>query len=205
MIGKSGKIVDIVGAPASGKSTFARYLAKNYKVKVFSEGEANDFPNFVKDNIKDNKNRLQTVLYFHNLTIGLYKQALQTRKKGHNIVLDTFWLSNLFYVVDSILNDKDEQGLIEDLVQDCIDIWPLPDTIIFMYARDDIIKTRLAKRGRAFEKERVQNYMDVNDYHKAYFKSSDLCKKLPGSKIVCVNAEFIDFDQVAREVGLKKK
>ncbi len=74
-----------------------------------------------------------------------------------------------------------------------------------MYARDEIIRERLAKRGRAFEKERVQNYMDVNDYHKAYFKSPDLCKKLPGSKIVCVNAEFIDFDQVAREVGLSKK
>ena len=205
MIGKSGKIIAVVGAPACGKSTFARYLAKNYKVKTFHEGEANTFPEFVKDNIKNNKNRLQTVLYFHNLTIAQYNEALQARKKGQHIVLDTFWLSNLFYVVDSILDNKDEQRLIEGLVNGCIGLWPLPDIIIFMYARDEIIRARLAKRGRDFDKNKAQNYMDVNDYHKAYFNSADLCEKLPGSKIVCVNAEFIDFDQVAREVGLNKK
>ena len=180
MIGKSGKIVAVVGAPACGKSTFARYIAENYKVKTFHEGEVNTFPGFVKDNIEKNKNRLQTVLYFHNLTIGQYNQALQDKKKGHHVLLDTFWLSNLFYVVDSILHCKNEQQLIEELVEGCIGFWPLPDIIIFMYARDEVIRARLAKRGRVFEKDRAQNYMDVNDYHKAYFESSDLCKKLPG-------------------------
>ncbi len=205
MIGKSGKIIAIVGAPACGKSTFTRYLAEYYKVKTFHEGETNTFPEFLKDNIKNNKNRLQTVLYFHNLTIQQYLESLQDRKNGHNVVLDTFWLSNLFYVVDSILQDKNEQQLVKDLMEGCLKTLKLPDIVVFMYARDEIIKERLAKRGRDFEKDKAKSYMEVNDYHKLYFRSPDLCDKLPGSKIVCVNAEFIDFDQVAREVGLKKK
>ena len=79
MIGKSGKIVAVVGAPACGKSTFARYIAENYKVKTFHDAEykvlsANFGPfRYVKEGKEVEEEMLAAVVIEHkgnNVSVG---------------------------------------------------------------------------------------------------------------------------------------
>lgn len=199
-----GRIISVVGAPASGKSTLIRYFKENYKVKTFLEGEEGDLPAYIKKNIEKNKNGLQTILFFRNQTVKQYLKALRLEDKGHDVILDTFWVSNLFYL-DTMVPDRNEKKLIEDLMELTAKILSLPDIIIFLKIDNKTLKDRLFGRGRKFEKDFLEGAKQISKSHNDYFKSRQSRRYLLGSKIITANAKNFDCETLAKKVSLVKK
>lgn len=201
---KKGQIIAVVGAPSIGKSTFVRYLRDNYRVKTFLEGETNNWPDYIKKNIEENKNRLQVTLYFHNRNIQQYLEALKLRDQAHQIILDTFWLTNLFFLDDKIYESRAEQELVRDLIKWTNRSFVLPDKVIVLEADNDLIRERCLGRGRDFEENVIENFYRANDLHKEFF-DKHAHKELPNSEIIRVKVLDMDYDQVARGLKLVKK
>ncbi len=140
-----GKIIAIVGAQASGKSTLVRNLTKvRPEFKGFYEGE--NFPKFVTDAFVSNEFRLRSFIYFHNHWIKQYIEAETQYKKGLVCLLDTFWLTNLFYL--DTLKDKNDQLLIFDLIRSTAQLFPPPHGIIFLNDDITIMEKRIYNRSR---------------------------------------------------------
>jgi deoxyadenosine/deoxycytidine kinase len=199
-----GRIISIVGAPASGKSTLIRYFRKNYKVKTFLEGEEKDLPVYIKRNIEKNKNGLQTILFFHNQTVKQYLKALQLKNKGYDVILDTFWISNLFYL-DTMVPDRNEKKLIKDWIELIAKTMSLPDVIIFLKIDNKTLKDRLFGRGRKFEKDFLKGAEQISKSHNDYFKSKKRKKYLLESKIITANAKDFDCEALAKKIKLIKR
>ncbi|RJQ34015.1 hypothetical protein C4566_02710 [Candidatus Parcubacteria bacterium] len=204
MESKKGEIIAVVGAPSIGKSTFVRYLRDNYRVKTFLEGEENNWPDYIKDSIAQNRNRLHITLYFHNRNIGQYIEALKLKEDSQQVVLDTFWLTNLFFLDDRIYQKPEEQELVRDLIQLTNRSFSLPDKVVFLEADNKLIKERCLGRGRSFEKNVLENFYRVNDLHKDFFDNY-VNLELPSSEIIRVDAATMDYDQLAQSMGLLKK
>lgn len=202
---KTGKIIAVVGAPSIGKSTVVHNLDKHYDVKAFFEGEQSYWPEFIKDNIANNRNRLQTTLYFHNQNIKQYVEALKLREKKYDVVLDTFWLTNLFFVHDQIYDNKEEQELVRDLIEITNKSLPLPDFVVYLAGENVLIKKRALDRGRDFEKDIFKNFYKVNKAHSDFFEKADIKKELPGCKVIKLSAGRVDYNRLIKEIGLNKR
>ncbi len=192
-----GKIIAVIGAPASGKSTLVRKLGKKLKARIFLEGEEKHLPGYIRENIAENKNGFQTILYFHNQAIKQYLEALNLKKKGKTVILDTFWISNVFYL-DTMLNNKDERRLFLNLINMTKRILPLPDIVIYIQIKDETIKRRLVKRGRTFEKYFFGSAVMVNKDHSKYLRMTGK------SKIFKVKSENININNILKHINQKR-
>jgi len=134
-----GKIIAVVGAQSSGKSTLVnRIIAKNSLWKGFFEGES--FPKYVTDAFSNPEKRLQAFLYFHNKWVEQYIEAERLRDQGRVVILDNYWLSNLFYI-DTLINDDEKEQIIK-LIENTARLFSPPDGIIYL---DINIKTMIQR------------------------------------------------------------
>ncbi len=194
---KKGKIIAVVGAPASGKSFLINEWKKKYDVVVFFEGEEKDLPKYIKSNIRLNKNGLQTILYFHNQTVRHYLKALELKDKEKSVILDTFWLSSLFYL-DIMLIDRNEKKLVNNLIQLTSDIFSIPDKIVFLDVSSKTLKQRILKRGREFEKNFLNRALKINKAHKKYFT-------MHKTNLNKIDADILNPDSLAKTLRLVEK
>jgi deoxyadenosine/deoxycytidine kinase len=195
---KEGKIIAVVGAAAVGKSTLVRNFSDNYNVQIILEGEEKDVPKYIWDNIASGENGHQTILWFHNKTTEDYLHAQKMKQEGHNVILDTFWLSNSFYH-GTMLSNKEDLGNFRKLVELNGKILPKPDYIIFISASDELIEQRLKDRGREAEKDFLSSALKINKAHKDYFKDAN---KL-NCEVLTIDAENINYPSLANQLGLK--
>ena len=191
-----GKIIAVVGAPATGKSTLVRFLGKKLKAKIILEGEEKDVPKFIKDNISKDKNGFQTILWFHNRLVKQYLKALEWKKEEKVIVLDTFWLSNIFYT-STMLKNKKEREIITDMIKTTEKILPYPDIIIYLKSDKKTIKEWMEKRGRSFEGKFKEYLETISKEHEDYFKNKNIIK---GSKIIKINITKERLPDIIRKI-----
>lgn len=199
-----GRIIAILGAPAAGKSYLIRRLRAEYPVESIMEGEEDDLPAYVKRNLKENINGLQTNLFFHTLCIGQYLESVKLRDEGKLVLLDAMWFSNFFYLAEQ-LPDPDDLKLMRELIRLTIPTLSSPDTIVYLRCPDAVIRQRLIGRNRSFE----QNFLDfafaVNREHEAFFSSPQAKEFFPQTTIVTINSAEYELASVARLLALDRK
>lgn len=192
-----GKIIAITGAPGSGKTTLLKNLAHLYRIEAVFEDD--NLPDYIQDNIKTNHNGLQTILYFRNILVKKYIEAQKLKTDGITVVLDTFWLSNLFYV-DTLLHDEHDRQLTKELIEGTELFVPMPDIIIQLDADDRTIAERIAVRGRAFESSFAEQAIRINRDHRAYFRQAT-----SSSIVLPLYSESLDAEKVGSLLGLAKR
>ncbi len=196
-IKKKGEIIAVVGAPASGKSFLINEWKKKYDITAFFEGEEKDLPKYIKSNIRLSENGLQTTLYFHNQAVRHYLKALKLKNEEKSVILDTFWLSSLFYL-DIVLTNKNEKGLVNDLIQLTLDIFSMPDKIVFLDVSNKTLKERILKRGREFEKNFLNKALKISKAHKEYFA-------IHKTNLNKIEADVLDPNLLAKALELHEK
>ncbi|MFK8103702.1 MAG: AAA family ATPase [Saprospiraceae bacterium] len=178
-----GKIITVLGAQASGKSTLVDDLQKHIKHSVgFYEGE--EFPQFVIDAFDDSATRIRAFLYFHNHWLNQYIEAEVIRQAGGVAILDTFWLTNLFYL--DTLVDKNERQLIQDSIITASKIFSPPDAVIYLEIETEQmvqrIKDRAKARNRPWEADDdwLVEPLSVKRRHDAFFSDAQIQNQILG-------------------------
>lgn len=166
-----GKIIGIVGCPASGKSLLAKQLAKEFSAETFFEGEAMKFPERIVENLGEGKRPLETCLWFHQNRFDDYLKASEFRRKGRTVVMDTFWLTNRFYFPSRAQMDEFERQLAMyvELIDQRVFDWP--DVVIYIRMSREQINQFVHERGRPFETtdRYIEHIYRVNDEHEKFF------------------------------------
>lgn len=180
----NGKIIAVLGAQASGKSSLVRQLQKQVSQSVgFYEGE--EFPQYVVEAFDDPSVRIRAFLYFHNQWLNQYLEAEAIRQAKGIALLDTFWLTNLFYL--DTLMDENERQLIQDAITTAAKIFNPPDGIIYLSLEQEPmiqrIKDRAKERNRPWEAEEdwLVEPLSVKRRHDAFFSNAQAQSQLLGA------------------------
>lgn len=196
----NGKIIAVLGAQASGKSTLVKDLQKQIHNSVgFYEGEA--FPQFVVEAFDDPSVRIRAFLFFHNHWLNQYLEAAALRKAGGIAILDTFWLTNLFYL--DTLQDKNERQLIQDSIFTAAKIFNPPDGVIYLGIETEQMVQRIKDRAKARNRpwEAADDWLveplSVKRRHDAFFDNAHLQNQLLGAAKV-IQLDSLDPNLMAK-------
>jgi len=187
---KTGKIIVITGGPRSGKSTLVKMLANHFNGKAFLEGEEKDFPKRIIDDIVNSDKPLELMLWFRNLAVKQYLEALEIRQKGGIAILDCFWLTNQPYI-DSWVPDEFEKNLLTEVSGIDLKTFPWPDKVVVLAQSKEGIREFSKLGGREFEDndDYLEKQLAIHKQHDSYFESI----KNIYPNIVLLNRERLDF------------
>ncbi|MES2225733.1 MAG: AAA family ATPase [Patescibacteria group bacterium] len=169
-----GKIIAITGGPRSGKSTLVKLLSQRLGATPFLEGEEKDFPTRIIDDIAQGDNQLELVLYFRNLLIKQYAEALRIKQEGKIAVLDCFWLTNQVYI-DAWVPDEFQRSLLTELTNLDMQTYPWPDAVLVLTQSDEGIREFIQLGGREFENnaEYFERQLAIHRQHDRFFKEME--------------------------------
>lgn len=177
-----GKIIVVTGGPRTGKSTLVKLLSQKLQGKPFLEGEEEDFPKRILEDIALNKRILELIVWFRNKYVKDYLDALEIKRNGGTAVLDTFWLTNDVYIDEWVI-DVFEKKILKDLIAVDCELLPWPDLVLSLYANKDKVREISIAGGRKYELNEnfLKKQVDLNTAHEEYFR-----------KINKPNIHFID-------------
>lgn len=187
---KEGKIIAIVGASRSGKSFIARKLAKEFNAEVFLEGEEGEFPKRIEEDIRENIRPLERILWFRNLLVKQYLQALELKAQGKNVVIDVYWIANSMYF-DVLLKDFELELMHEHAAID-FKFLPFPDLVVFLKTSEEKIREFTKLGGRSFDTSEdviVEQLLPLNEKYNQFFANPP-----EGMKFITVDRSSKDFD-----------
>lgn len=166
---KPGLIIAICGGPGTGKSTLVNKLADYYQAAAVFEGE--DFPERVKENLRDNKNQLESRLFFRNLLTKMHLEAEKLKQTGKLVIMDTFWLTNNVYT-ETWLEHEFHKELMNDLYALDARFLSMPDLMIILESDKERIKEFMMKRGRLFEltDSVLERFVAAGSAHRDFFQ-----------------------------------
>ncbi|MBW1972018.1 MAG: deoxynucleoside kinase [Deltaproteobacteria bacterium] len=198
------KYIAIEGPIGVGKTTLAKLLAKHFDGRlVLEKAEENPFlERFYRDR---KKYAFQTQLYF---LLSRYKQQQELRQF---YLFSKVTITDYTFLKDKIfahLNlDGDELSLYEQIYSLLNKRVIVPDLVIYLRARTDVLLKRIRERGIKYEKEISQKYLKelLEVYNNTFFHySSSPLLVVETSEIDFVKNES-DLNDLVKEIrGMKK-
>lgn len=180
------KYIAIEGNIGSGKTSLAKMIAKDYNARLILERfEDNSFlPKFYNDPDK----------YAFPLEMSFLADRFQQLKNEINMqdlfqsftIADYFIDKSLIFARKTLQND--EFSLYSKLFEIIISSLPKPDLIIFLYATTDQLKRNIQSRGRSYEKNIENSYLEK--IQSGYF---DYFRMNVRSTILVVDTHEMDF------------
>lgn len=161
------RFIAVEGAIGAGKSTLAKLLGGRYDAKLILEkSEENPFIEKFYANRKTNA--FQTQIFF---LLNRYAQYLELAQMD---LFNTVVIIDYLFQRDRIFANLNLRGhelkLYEDLFNMLQDKIPKPDLVIFLQAGTEVLRKRIEKRGRGFEKNMDAQYLgEVNKAFNHYF------------------------------------
>jgi deoxyadenosine/deoxycytidine kinase len=181
-------IIGIFGSIGVGKTTLSKHISKKYNLKLIEENVSTN--PYIKEYYSDPKK--YAILFQLYFLINRYNNFIEN-KITNNFILDrTFYEDKVFADVNhemGNINDTDYENLYKSYYNLMKEKIIKPDIIIYLYSPVNILKERIKKRGRDFEKEISEKYL--SDLEKAY---ENLFEELKKSNINIVKIDWSDFD-----------
>ena len=174
----------VEGPIGVGKTTLARRLAESFGSDLLLE-EADDNP-FLERFYQDPRSAaLQTQLFF------LFQRARQLQDLRQTDMFRPVRVADFIMEKDrlfaQITLDEEEYKLYEQVYQHVTLDAPVPDLVIYLQAPADVLSKRVAKRGRHYERQMDEAYMQniVESYTRFFYDYAQ-------SPLLIVNAADID-------------
>jgi len=194
----------IEGPIGVGKTSLTKLLAKEFNARLILEKpEENPFlPQFYRDR---KKYAFQTQIYF------LLNRFQQQKEIAQFDLFHQITLSDYLFAKDRIfasLNLDDHELALYEQVYSLLDPQiPVPDLVIFLQARPEVLYQRIKSRNIAYEKEVDLEYLktliEAYNYYFFHYDHSPLLV-VDTSEIDFVNRKE-DFTQLVREIKQMKK
>lgn len=150
------KFVVIEGNIGVGKTTLSGMLAKEYNARLILEKfEENPFlPKFYKD---PEQHAFPLELFF------MAERYHQLKKEKEQDLFQPITIADYFFVKSKLFAQnnlkKDEQQLFNNLFEIMLSSLPKPDLLIYLYSNVDRLQENIKKRGRDFEQEITDEYL----------------------------------------------
>jgi deoxyadenosine/deoxycytidine kinase len=150
---KKGKLLTLVGSPASGKTFLANILKKKFNAELILEEPNTGFPREIQENFKNKKNYLEIVLWFRNHEISNYIKALELINQGKNVILDTPFYQYQLYL-DLYIQEPFVKNIFCTISEQDFITYPQPDITIHISTTKQLMKEFLLKRNGHWEWEK---------------------------------------------------
>jgi deoxyadenosine/deoxycytidine kinase len=176
--------IAIEGVIGVGKTTLARILAERLDAQLQAEEvEANPFLGKFYEDMRGYA--FQTQIFF---LLSRYRQQMELTQASlfaQTVVSDYIFAKDRIFAYIN-LND-DELMLYERLVKILERDIAKPDTVVYLQASTDILMDRIRRRGRPFEKNMPQDYIDTLNraYNHFFFHYEE-------TPLVIVNTDSLD-------------
>ena len=184
---KNLQYVAIEGTIGVGKTSLANLFSEKLGAKLILEA-FEDNP-FLTDFYEDpESNAFQTQLWF---LLQRYQQQQQLRQVDmfqHLVVTDYMFVKDRLFAA---LNLNEKEMSIYDSVAKMMEKNVIhPDLVIFLQADTETLMNNISKRGRDFEKNMSEDYIDaLNQVYNEYFF------RYQETPLIIINTNNIDFVQ----------
>ena len=184
---KNLQYVAIEGTIGVGKTSLANLFSEKLGAKLILEA-FEDNP-FLTDFYEDpESNAFQTQLWF---LLQRYQQQQQLRQVDmfqHLVVTDYMFVKDRLFAALN-LNEK-EMSLYDSVAKMMEKNVIHPDLVIFLQADTETLMNNISKRGRDFEKNMSEDYIDaLNQVYNEYFF------RYQETPLIIINTNNIDFVQ----------
>ncbi|MCG7339293.1 deoxynucleoside kinase [Staphylococcus sp. ACRSN] len=176
--------IAIEGPIGVGKSSLAHKLSQS--LNYFEEKEIISENPFLSDFYEDiSKWSFQTEMFF---LCNRYKQFQDIAKMHSGIVSDYHIYKNKIFANNTLTNKEFEKfSRIYDILTEDLE---MPNVIIFLDAKLDILKSRIAHRNRSFEHQIEDDYLiNLKRDYQAYYESL----KAEGQHVIRIDTTDLDF------------
>jgi|GEM_PF-1227073 len=152
---KKGKtLITVVGNIASGKSTMAKFLAKELKAKLVLADEFYKTNPFFRDTLQDRKRwSLASDLWFLVMRLEMMEKLVE--KQDHPLIVqDSGVIMSLVYAHSRLATkhmDKKEYELYQLLYRKLAKKINFREIIVYLDSPVNLLLERIKKRGRQFE------------------------------------------------------
>lgn len=189
-------IVSIVGAPGTGKTFLSRRLSPFLDAVPITEPEPSTYPEFVKLELAAGVQTVESFKWFRGIALGMQNYAVELKKAGKWVILDTFWACNELYL-DSFF-DEAEKAKARKIADEDRHGLAWPDLVVYLRTSNEKIALLSKKRERAYEsREIVEKYFEVNKSHEDFFSNSN--------DTLIVERDNLDFQKTSDLQEIAKK
>ncbi|HAE87155.1 TPA: deoxynucleoside kinase [Candidatus Marinimicrobia bacterium] len=177
--------ITIEGVIGVGKTSLAKILAQRLNARLVLE-KFEDNP-FLSDFYKDrDRYAFQTQIFF---LLSRYRQQIelfQTELFHKNLVTDYMFIKDKLFAYLN-LNEK-ELMLYDQMLNLLIRQIPKPDLVIYLQADTERLMQNIVKRGRDFEKNMDEKYIEALNqmYNQFFFRYNE-------TPLLIINTTDIDF------------
>ncbi len=178
--------IAIEGNIGSGKTSFAKKLAKDFNARLILERfEDNSFlPKFYKD---PEKYAFPLEMSFLADRFQQLKSEITTHDLFRSLTISDYFIDKSLIFARKTLQ-PDEYNLYSKLFEIIIYTLPRPDLIVFLYTSIEHLQQNIKKRGREYEKEISATYLEkIQNGYFDYFKTNIK------TTILIVDTHKIDF------------
>jgi deoxyadenosine/deoxycytidine kinase len=179
------KHIAIEGNIGSGKTTLATMLASDFKAKLNLEDfTKNPFlPKFYESS---NKHAFPLELFFMAERYHQLKSFKEQDLFHTHLVSDYFFVKSKLFAQNNLQHD--EMRLFNRLFDIMFSSLSKPDFVVYLYADIQRLQLNIKKRGRSFEQNISDNYLQNIQY-----KYLDYLRKQDDFPVLILNVSDVDF------------
>ena len=179
------KFVAIEGNIGSGKTTLATKLAQDYKARLLLEQFADNpfLPKFYKS---PENNAFPLELFFMAERYHQLKNLTEQDLFQPLTIADYFFMKSKLFAQNNL--HADEQQLFNRLFEIMLSSLSPPDLLIYLYADISHLQQNIKKRGRPFEQEISDDYLQ-----NIQNKYLDYLRKQKSFPVLILDVSLVDF------------
>lgn len=180
-------IIAIIGSPGVGKTFLVEKLANYLEAETIIES-VNEIPERIIENLRKNIGQMETLIWFRNKCIEDIEKALELKKQGKIVVMDTYLISNELHITS--MTSGFEQDILLDQAKFDRKYIPEPDIVVFIDASEEKIKELTYKRNRDFDtkEEFIQRNLSIQRAHKDYYNENK-------DSLIYINRDTLNFEK----------
>ena len=189
---KEHRYIAIEGPIGVGKTTLAQILARELKGRVILE-KVEENPFLAKFYHQPEHFAFQTQLFFLFSRYRQQQELFQLDLFSKSTVLDYLFARDRIFA--SINLNDEEFALYQQIQQLLIGKIPKPDLVIYLQAEPRTLFQRIRKRGREYEKEIEEEYLNllIENYNQYFFNFNE-------TPLLIIQTNDIDFVQSRNEL-----
>jgi deoxyadenosine/deoxycytidine kinase len=171
-----GKYIVIEGNIGAGKTSLAHLLAKQFNGHLLLEEFAKNtfLPQFYKD---PERFAFPLEMSFMADRYSQLKKIFESQDRNKPVISDFLFDKSLLFARVNL--KEDELKLFENFFMLVKDSIPKPDLLVYLKKEVRHLKKNIEKRGRGFEKEIKDDYLEnINESYEHFLSSDTSLKKL---------------------------